>query len=75
MTNPPEPISTSQPWPIRKAAGLTIEAAAAELHCSMATLSHTEGGHSANRDKITEYLDFLTRHQTTLAQYRSIAEL
>lgn len=65
LTNPPEPINTSQLRSIRKAAGLTIEAAADELHCSMATLSHIERGHSSNRDKITNYLDYLTKHQTT----------
>lgn len=64
LTHPPEPVDTSQLRSMRRAAGITIETAARDLHWSMATLSHIERGHSSNRETITTYRDYLTSHQT-----------
>lgn len=63
LTNPPEPINTSGLRPLRQTTGLTLQAAAQDLHCSMATLSHIERGHSCNRDTITTYRHYLTSKQ------------
>lgn len=64
LTNPPEPISTTELRPLRQAAGITIETAAHDLHWSMATVSHIERGHSSNRATLTAYRDYLASKQT-----------
>ena len=63
LTNPPEPISTTQLRPLRQAAGITIETAAHDLHWSMATVSHIERGHTSNRAAIITYCDYLATQQ------------
>lgn len=63
LTNPPEPISTTQLRPLRQAAGITIETAAHDLHWSMATVSHIERGHTSNRAAIITYRDYLATQQ------------
>lgn len=64
LSHPPAPIDTSQLRMTRHAAGITIETAARDLHCSTATISHIERGHSSNRARITTYRDYLASKQT-----------
>lgn len=63
ITNPPQPINTTQLRPLREAASLTLAQAADALKCSISTLSSIERGHSSNRQTITAYRDYLTSHQ------------
>lgn len=63
ITNPPQPLDTTELRPLREAADLTLAQAADALKCSISTLSTIERGHSSNRQTITTYRDYLTHHQ------------
>jgi transposase len=63
ITNPPQPINTTELRPLRETADLALAQAAGALKCSISTLSCIERGHSSNRQTIAAYRDDLTSRQ------------